>query len=130
MYSFRVVTPHGITYADEVDSATLPTQSGEITILANHAKLVSVLKPGELVIRKKDDVIALAVSGGVIEVRDNGEVSVLADTAERAEHIDVERAETARLRAHELLAAAQVTDDMDFARIQAAIEKEMARSKV
>ncbi len=130
MFKFKIVTPDGITYDDMIESVTIPTETGEITILEHHTTIVSVLRAGELQVHKKDQDVSIAVSGGVVEVRETGDVYVLADTAERAEHIDVERAEIARKRAEELLAQAQHADDIDFARIQAAIEKELARIHV
>lgn len=130
MFKFKIVTPDGITYDDAVESVSIPTETGEITILEHHAAIVSVLRAGELEVRKKDHTTLIVISGGVVEVREGGDVYVLADTAERAEHIDIERAEAAKKRAEELIAQATHADDVDFARIQAAIEKELARIRV
>ena len=102
-FPFIIVTPHGVTYQDTVESVSIPTVEGEITVLDGHATLITVVKPGELKVGKQDYSVLVAVSGGVAEVRHTGEVYVLADTAERAEHIDVERAEAGRLRAIEML---------------------------
>ena len=127
---FKVVTPHGVTYEDNVEKVSIPTMAGDIEILENHAALVSVLAPGELVIHKDDHTVNLAVSGGIIEMRPTGELYILADTAERAEDIDVERADAARKRAQELLKQQKNVADVDFARIQAMIEKETVRLSV
>jgi F-type H+-transporting ATPase subunit epsilon len=124
---FRIVTPDGVKYDDVVESITIPTQSGDITVLEHHTALVSVLCSGELSVKKLDYTVSIAVSGGVVEVRENGDVYILADTAERAEHIDLNRAEAARKRAEELMLQAQHTEDVDFTRIQAMIEKEIVR---
>ncbi|MBT4153458.1 MAG: ATP synthase F1 subunit epsilon [Candidatus Magasanikbacteria bacterium] len=130
MIKFKVVTLHGVTYEDDIDKVTIPTRSGAITILENHAPLVSVLKPGEMTIHKGDDKIPLAVSTGIMEIRPSGEVFVMADTAERAEDIDVERADDARKRAEELMKQQRGTENLDFARMQAMIEKELVRVDV
>ncbi len=85
---------------------------------------------GEIRIQKQNQEVVLAVSSGVLEVRENNEVIVIADTAERAEHIDLERAEAARVRAQELLKQEVFEDDMQFALLQAKMEKELARIRI
>ena len=128
--NFKIVTPAGITYADAIEKVTIPTQAGEVTILPNHAPMVSILAAGELLVHKDGAVVALAVSSGIIEIRPSSEVYIMADTAERAEDIDLARAEEARKRAEELLKQQSNVADVDFARIQASIEKELARLHV
>lgn len=130
MLLLKIVTPDGITYESEIDQVSVSTQNGEITVLQNHIPLISVLKAGEIRILKSGHEVDLAVSSGVLEVRPHNEVYILADTAERAEHIDLERAETARKRAEELMAQKQTLEDVEFALLQAKLEKELARLKV
>mgnify|MGYP001613502840 CR=1 FL=1 len=131
MIKFKIVTPDGITYEDDaVEQVTIPTATGYITVLPGHIPLITPLMAGELVVKKKDHSVPLAVSGGVVEVRPKSEVYILADTAERAEHIDLERAETAKKRAEELLTAAEHEADIDYAKLQAVIERELARINV
>lgn len=127
---FKVVTPHGVTYEDNVEKVSIPTKAGDIMMLENHAALVSVLAPGEMVIYKEGHMVSLAVSGGIVEMRPTGELYILADTAERAEDIDMERAKAARKRAQDLLKQQKNVQDVDFARIQALIEKETVRLSV
>ena len=129
MIKFKIVTPDGIMYDDAVDQVTIPTAMGQITVLPNHIPLISVLAAGELVIKKDDELTNLAVSSGVLEVRPGSELYIVADTAERAEQIDIERAEVARKRADELMKQEHVAD-VDYARIQAKLEKELARIRV
>ncbi len=126
----KIVTPDGITYENEIDQVSVSTQKGEITILPKHIPLVSVLKAGEIRILKAGEEIDMAVSTGVLEVRPNNQIYILADTAERAEHIDLERAEASRQRAEELMAQKQSLEDVQFARLQAKMEKELARLRV
>ena len=126
----KIVTPDGTTYENEIVQVSVSTQTGEITILPQHIPLISVLKAGEIRILKEKEEFILAVSTGVLEVRPNSQIYVLADTAERAEHIDLERAEAARVRAQELMAQKQSLEDVEFAHLQAKMEKELARLRI
>ena len=126
--NFQIVTPEKVIFEDMIDSVTIPTQMGEITVLPNHIPLVSVLVAGELRLKKDNQEIPMAVSGGFIEVQKN-KVVILADTAERVEEIDEKRAEEARVRAKDILKEKRV-DSEEFASISAKIEKELARLKV
>ena len=126
--NFQITTPEKVVYSDEIDEVVLPTPQGEIGILPNHIPLVSLLNPGELRIKKGNEVIYMAVSGGFIEVRPD-KVVVLADTAEQAEEIDEQKAEEAR-KAAEGLITEKRADAAEFARLSAKIEKELARLKV
>jgi F-type H+-transporting ATPase subunit epsilon len=126
---FKIVTPERIVFEEEVDQVTLPTQEGEITVLPNHIPLISVLQAGELVAKKDGEEIAMAVSGGMVEVQKN-ELTVLADTAERAEEIDLARAEEARRRAEKLKEEKVRADETEYAAVAATLEKNLARIKV
>lgn len=127
--SFEITTPEGNIYKSEVEEVSLPTKTGEITILPHHIPLVSTLVPGELRIKKDNQVIFLAVAGGFIEVQPNNRVVVLADNAEMAEKIDLDRAEQARKRAEELMKEKAV-DDVEYTALASKIEKELARIRV
>ncbi len=99
----EIVTPERLALSDDVRQVTLPGVSGEMTILPRHAPLMTLLNPGELVIKRSDgEEISYAVGGGVVEVRPD-KVVVLADAAEREDEIDIARAEAARQRAERLL---------------------------
>jgi len=126
---FKIVTPERTVFEDEVDQATLPVTDGEVTILPNHRSYIASLKAGEIMLKKGSKEINMAISGGFIEF-DKNNLIVLADTAEHAEEIDLKRAEEARVRAEELKKEKAIIDESDFARVAAAVEKEMARIKV
>ncbi|HAH04160.1 MAG: ATP synthase epsilon chain [Parcubacteria group bacterium GW2011_GWA2_43_17] len=126
---FKIATPERVVYEAEIDQITLPTKLGEITILPNHIPLVSALAPGEVLIKQGKEEVPLAVSGGFVELSNN-KLVILADTAERVEEIDTERAEQARDRARALLNKKQTADEVDFTALAVKIEKEMARLKV
>jgi len=127
--SFEITTPNGVAYKDFVDEISLPTTMGEITVLPNHIPLVSILKPGELKVKKDGNMEFLATAGGFIEVQPGNRVVVLADNAERAEEIDIERAEKARQRAEALMKEKQV-DNVEYAALASKLEREIARIKV
>ena len=126
---FKIVTSEKTVYDDLIDQATFDTTSGHITILPNHRSYITSLESGEAMIKKNGEEIFLSISGGFIEFHDNMLI-VLADTAERAEEIDLKRAEEARTRAEELKRTAISTDDEEYARVAAAIQKESARIRV
>lgn len=127
--NFEIVTPERVVLKDEIVQATIPTVEGDITILPKHSPLVSVLKPGILELKKIDGSIEIiSVSSGFVEVLLNKTI-ILADTAERAEEIDLERAEEARKRAEESLKNLRDIDATQFANLSAQIEKEFARTR-
>lgn len=130
MITFEVATPERVVYKDTVDSLTLPTREGEITVLPQHIPLVSVLVPGAITVRKGKDESYMAVSGGFIEVQPGNRVVVLADTAERAEELTVEAIEKARAEAQHVLAEKRTADVESFTLAAAALERELARLKV
>ncbi len=129
LIKFEIVTPERTILKEQIVSITVPTTEGELTILAHHIPIVSILKPGIIQIRKDGGEIDLmAVSGGFIEVLRN-KIVIMADTAERAQEIDEARAEEARQRAEELMKNIEKSDDIDFASISANMAKELARIK-
>ncbi len=126
---FEIATPERVVLKEEIVQANIPTIEGEITVLPKHSPLVSVLKPGLVEIKKVDGSIdIMSVSGGFVEVLLN-KIIILADTAERAEEIDIDRAEEARKKAEESLKNLRDIDATQFANISAMIEKELARTR-
>jgi F-type H+-transporting ATPase subunit epsilon len=126
---FEIATPERVVFKDHILQVSVPTTEGEVTILPKHSPLVSILKPGVLEIKKIDNSVEIiSVSGGFLEVLLN-KIIVLADTAERAEEIDLERAEEARKRAEESIKNLRNIDASQFANLSAQIEKELARSR-
>ncbi len=98
----EIRTPQQLIYEGEVTSVRAPGELGLFEILSGHIPFLTVLEAGEIRIRESEAVKSLATSGGVFEVLRTG-VTVLADTAEWASDIDIERAEASRQRAKELL---------------------------
>src|SRR3990172_8216110 len=97
-----IVTAERVVFSQEVDSVVAPGIEGELGILPHHAPLLTALKTGELRIKSNGDVTHMAIGGGFLEVMPD-KVVVLADTAERAEEIDVARAAEAKRRAEQRL---------------------------
>ncbi|MDD5290894.1 MAG: ATP synthase F1 subunit epsilon [Patescibacteria group bacterium] len=126
---FEVVTPERVVLKEFIHQVTVPTRAGEITVLPNHEPLISVLKPGVIELKKENgDMEIMSVSGGFIEVLKN-KVVILADTAERAEELDLRRAEEARERAAKIKDETRHEDAESFAAITAQLDKELARTK-
>ncbi len=88
---FKIITPERVVFSDEVDQVTMMTKSGEITVLPHHIPLVTLLQPGELRYKKNGDDQYIAVSGGFAEVRPDNSIVILADTAEHAHEINLDR---------------------------------------
>ncbi len=123
-----VVTAERMVYSDDVDMVVAPGFEGQLGILPHHTPLMTSLLPGELRIKKGSEEVSLVISGGFLEVRPD-KVVVLADTAERADEIDVERAEAARRRAQERLSQERELG-IDGARAEASLRRSLARLRV
>jgi len=127
-FKLDIVTPERLVYSEDVDVVTIPTIEGEIGILANHTPIVSVIASGELKIKKDGEVNYIAITGGFVQFMKN-KATILADAAERADEIDIERAEKARARAKKLLSEKQV-DKIAQADAIAALQRSLIRIRV
>ena len=123
----EIVTAESLVYSEEIDVLVAPGTDGELGILPRHAPLLTALKPGEIRVVKDGEDTYMAVSGGFMEVIGN-KITILADTAERVDDIDVERAEEALKLAQERVEAR--ASDMDLERALSSIRKSQARLKV
>jgi F-type H+-transporting ATPase subunit epsilon len=123
----ELVTPDRAVVREEVDEVVVPGAEGYIGILPGHAPLLATLQVGELWYRIGQEKRVLAAAGGFVEVLPD-RVTVLAQIAERAEEIDVARAEAAKKRAEARLAQPQPEDDLDRARY--ALSKALVRMQV
>ncbi len=124
----EVVTPERPVVSEAVDIVIATSTEGEFGVLPNHAPLLTTLTAGELRYRAGDKKESLAVLGGFAQVADN-KVTILADTAEKAHEIDLDRAERARERAEKRLAAARA-EEVDFVRAEAALKRALLRLKL
>jgi F-type H+-transporting ATPase subunit epsilon len=125
----EIVTVERKLFDDYVNMVVAPGSEGVMGILPHHTALLTSLTYGELVVKKDEYPDQhFAIGGGFMEVRPR-HVVVLADAAERADEIDLARAEEARKRAEELLAQAKDSEE-DFSRAQAALRRSVTRLKV
>jgi F-type H+-transporting ATPase subunit epsilon len=122
-----IVTVERAVFSDDVDMVTAPGKEGELGILPHHAALMTTLNPGELLVKKSGEEYCLAISGGFLEVRGD-RIIILADSAERAEEIDISRAEAAKRRAQEQLTHPH--SQSESAAAEAALRRALARIEV
>lgn len=122
-----IVTAERVVFSDDVDVVVVPGIEGELGVLPHHAPLMTMMEPGELLARKSGEEFSMAVSGGFIEVRPD-RIIILADSAERAEEIDLARAEAARKRAQERLSHRE--PGADISQAEAALRRALARIEV
>ena len=122
-----IVTPEEAVTHEHTDELEIPGRDGYFGVLPGHAPLFSELKIGDLAYRKGNQWFHLAVAWGFVEVLPT-KVRVLAETAERAQQIDVERAKRAKERAEQRLA--RPTGDVDFDRARIALERALIRLQV
>ena len=120
-----IVTVERAVYSEDVDVVIAPGVEGQLGILPHHAPLMTTLQAGELRVRKGSEEVSLAIAGGFLEVRPD-RIIVLADAAERAEEIDVSRAEEAKRRAEQRLTEGR-TPGVDEARAEVALRRAMTR---
>jgi len=127
--TLEIVTPERALVTEQVDEVELPGAEGYFGVLPGHTPLLAALQVGELWYRVGQERHYLAVAFGFAEVLPE-RVTVLAQVAERAQDIDIERAERARKRAEEQLAQASKPVDMDFERSRIALMKSLIRLQV
>ena len=122
-----IVTPEREVVREEVEELQIPGSEGYFGVLPGHAPLFSELKVGEVAYRKGTRWTFLAVAWGFVEVRPD-QVSILAETAERAHEIDVDRAMRAKERAEEMISRGG--EDVDYNRALVALERAIVRIQV
>ncbi|OQY14685.1 MAG: F0F1 ATP synthase subunit epsilon [Desulfobacterium sp. 4572_20] len=129
MATFRLelVTAERMVYSDDVDMVIAWGLEGQLGILPHHAPLMTMLQPGELIVKKDNKETFMAVSGGFLEVRPD-KVIVLADACERAEEIDRTRAEEAKRQAEEIIRSP--SPETETATAEAALRRSLVRLKV
>jgi F-type H+-transporting ATPase subunit epsilon len=123
-----LVTPYRHVLSQEVDEVTAPGTLGEFGVLPGHTPLLTTLRIGELTYKQGNEVFHVAVNWGYVEV-ENDVVTVLVETAEPADQIDLERAREALGRAQEALKKL-TPEDKEFKLMEAALERAMIRVQV
>ena len=133
-FEFQVVSPHRVVLRERVTSLIVPGIGGAVGFWVDHAPMLVALAPGVVKYRpltatdQRVEFRSLAVGGGLFEVSAEGETTLLADTAELPEEIDVERAKAALKRAKRRLLGP--TPDLDMIRAEAALKRALARLRV
>ncbi len=124
----EIVTSERTVFSGEVDMVTVPGGGGVMGVLPHHAPVLSTLRAGELRIKTGNDVHEFAIGGGFVDIHDN-KVIILADSAERADEIDIARAEAARARAEDLLKNPPPNKE-DLYKLEAALRRSRIRLQV
>ena len=125
----EVVTPDKVLVSREVDMVVAPGTEGEFGVLPGHVLFLSGIVPGELRYTSGPEHESLAVTTGFAEVS-NDKVSILVDVAEKSVDIDIDRSRRAIERARERLAKERGTEDIDFVRVEASLQRALIRIKV
>ena len=124
-----IVTQEKMVFSGEVDTVSLPGTEGRMGILPNHSALLTTLGYGEVIVRTDGREEFFAIGGGFAEVQPD-KVVVLADSAEHAEEIDIERAEKARERAEKFMKEGVPEDPERYAQIRASLQRAQIRIDV
>lgn len=125
----EIVTQERTVFAGDVDAVNLPGSEGRLGVLPNHSSLLTTLSYGEVIVRKGGQEDYYAVGGGFAEVQPE-KVIVLADSAERSDEIDLERAQEARGRAEQMMEDGVPEDPERYAQIQASLQRAQIRINV
>lgn len=125
----EIVTQERTVFSGEVDAVNLPGSEGRLGILPNHTPLLTTLSYGEVIVRQSGQDQYFAVGGGFAEIQPD-KVIVLADSAERAEEIDIQRAVMARQRAEKMMTEGVPEDPERYAQIRASLQRAQIRLNV
>jgi F-type H+-transporting ATPase subunit epsilon len=127
-FLLEIVTPYGSVVNSKVEDAYIPGSQGDFGVLPGHAPFLTSLRIGELHYRREKEIHFLAINRGFAEVTPT-RVTILADTAEPAEEIDIERAKSAKVRAEEKLRTL-FKDDPVYTQAMEALERARVRMRV
>ena len=129
-FTCNIVTQERTVFSGEVKSVSLPGTEGRMGILPNHSPLLTTLGFGEVMLRTPaGEEQYFAIGGGYAEVQPD-KVIVLADSAEQAQEIDIERAERARAAAEKAMTSVEKGDPDAYAQIQASLMRAQIRVDV
>jgi F-type H+-transporting ATPase subunit epsilon len=124
-----IITQEKTVFSGQVDAVNLPGSEGRMGILPNHTALLTTLGYGEVIVRTAGEEEFFAIGGGFAEVQPD-RVIILADSAEHAEAIDIERAERARKKAEKFMAEGVPEDPERYAQIRASLQRAQIRIDV
>lgn len=128
-FPLQILAPTGEMFSGEVERVTAETKGGQITILAKHTPLVTVLDIGQLIREQDGQEHRTVIAGGLIEVRADGKVCVLADAAKRPAEIDLAEAEKAKESAAKRLKQIDDKTSDAFVEAEAKLKRNVAKLK-
>lgn len=129
LLNLKIVTPEKLVFDEtEFESVTIPTESGEITILPGHIPLITKVSPGEIIARKKGKEQALVTTNGFLNLSASGEILVLADYAVRSEEVEIAKVQEAKRRAEE--AMREKKSEREFVIAEAELRRTLLELKV
>jgi len=126
----EIITPEKLVYKDAVDFVAAPAYDGEIGILPGHTLLLTQLGMGELRLKKGMETFVLAVTGGFLEVHGKDEVSILAETAETADEINIEEERLKAERAKAVLETKEKYTDAELLQAEMAIKSAIMKMQI
>lgn len=124
-FALSLVTPEETAFTGDAFSVTIPTTTGEITVLPGHIPLITTIAPGMMTVRMKEEERYFAVSRGVVEVSPTT-IRILSDIADRVDTLDEQAIEAAKKRAEDLMNEKR-GDTEGFAEATAILDREIAR---
>lgn len=128
LLTFKIVTPvKKILEEKDINSVSIPTENGEITILPGHIPLVSKVVSGEIVIRKNSNEYFLMTADGFLKLDKQGNILVLSDYAVRSEDIEIAKVEEAKKRALDIMR--EKKSKQDFVIAEAELRKTLIELK-
>ena len=126
--SLTIVTPYGNYLKTTVDFIRLTTSLGVMGILPNHAPLITTVEVSELLLRNNSEDMIYAVGGGLLNIKENGEVHLLVNSIESSNEIDIERALEAKKRAEALIES--TADENDVTKAKTALARALNRISI
>lgn len=129
MLHLQIITPEKIVFDEDVDQVSLPTETGQITVLPKHTGLVTNMEPGELIYKKHQKETHLAVGFGFAQVG-HADVKILVDLAAVPEEIEEKAIEMAKKQAEVALAQKHLLSEEEYATAAANLQKALTQLKV
>ncbi|MDP2633069.1 MAG: ATP synthase F1 subunit epsilon [Candidatus Curtissbacteria bacterium] len=129
MLHLQIITPEKTVFDDEVDQVTLPTSTGQITVLPHHVGLVTEVEPGELTFKKHQKETLMAAGFGFAQVG-NDNVKVLVDLAAPEEEIEERKIEEAKKKAEEAIKMKHTLSEEEYATAAANLQKALIQLKI
>lgn len=125
--TFKILTPQQTVYDSVVDEISIPTKDGRIAVLARHVGMVSLVGSGEVIVSKNGEEIVLHVHKGILEVKPGSLATILADSADHVNELDEEKINIARKRAEKALEDKKNLDEIQFARFEDQLVREISK---